>query len=122
MLGWLGFEFPCCSQIGYVGQVHVDGILSQFPPQLSDGFHEWSTLDVADGSANFCDDEIVVVLFSQQFDVSLNLVGDVWYHLNGFSQIVSVALFVDDSFVDSSCCQRVGLGSLNACEPFDQIL
>ena len=58
VLGGFGLQFVCRFQIGHIGEMHTHGITSELPAQLSDGFHEGGTLDVADGAAHFGDDEV----------------------------------------------------------------
>ena len=47
---------------------------------------------------------------------TFDLVRDVWHYLNGLSQIVAVALTVDDGLVDAPRGDAVVTRSLNACE------
>ena len=114
----LGLKLTRSAEVGHIGEVNVDGVLSQLPFELTYGLHERCALYVADGSANLGDDEIVMIFLSKQLDVALYLVGDVWHHLYGLAQVVAVSLFVNDRLVDASCGERVGLGRLYACEAF----
>ena len=112
----LGLQLSCCLKVRNVGKVYVYGALSEFPFQLSDSLQERRTLYVADCSSNLSDDEVVVVFLSEQFDVSLYLIGDMRYHLNGLSKIVAPALLVYHRFVYTSGCHGVGFRRLNAGE------
>ena len=103
-------------EVGHVSKVHADCALAEFPFQLTDSLHERCALDVADGTSDLCDDEVIVVLLSEELDIALDLIGDMRHHLDGLAQIVAAALLVDDALIDASCCQGVGFGSLNACE------
>ena len=85
---------------------------------FTDGLHERRTLDVADGSSDLRYYEVVMVFLSERLYVSLNLVGYVWHHLDGFSEIVATALLVDNSLVDASRSERVRLSGLYASEAF----
>ena len=96
--------------------MNADGILSQFPFQLSDGFQKRRTFNVADGSANFRNNKIIVVFFAQQLDASLDFVRNVWHHLYGLAQVVAVSFLVDDGFIDAARGQRVGPSRLYAGE------
>ena len=118
VLGRLGLQLASCFQIGHVGKVHIESILAQFPFQLSDGFHIWSTLYVAYSATNLCDDKVVVILLPQQFYIAFYLVGDVRNYLYGFAKIVATSFLVDNSLVDTSCSERVGLCCLDARESF----
>ena len=63
MLGGLRLQFVGCFQIGNVREMHADGIASQLPPELANGFHERRTLYVANGAADLCYDEVVLVVW-----------------------------------------------------------
>ena len=73
VLGGFGLQFVCRFQIGHIGEMHAHGVLAQLPAQLSDGFHEGGTLDVADGAAHFGDDEVDGVLFPWCLPLSILL-------------------------------------------------
>ena len=109
-------QFAGSLQVRHVGEVNTDGVAAHLPLHLADGLHERGTLDVADRAAYLGDDEVVVVFLSEQLDVALDLVGDVWHHLDGLAQIVAAALLVDDSLIDTPSGERVGLRRLNAGE------
>ena len=94
----------------------VNGALAQLPLELSNGFHVWSALNVANGSANLGNHEVVVVLLAEQLHVALNLVGYVRHHLNGLAQIVATALLVDNRLVYAAGCQRICFGGLDSGE------
>ena len=112
----LGLQLAGGFEVGHVSKVHADGTLAEFPFQLSDSLHEWRALDVTNGTSDFGNDEVVVVFLSEELDIALDLVSDMWHDLDGFAKIVAAALLVDDALINAPCCQRVGLGSLNACE------
>ena len=103
-------------EVGHISKVYADSALAEFPFQLTDCLHERCTLDVTDGTTDLRDDEVIVVLLPEELDIALDLVGDMWHHLDGLAQIVTATLLVDDALIDASCCQGVGFGSLNACE------
>ena len=135
MLCGLGLQFVGSLQIRHIGQVYTYGITSQLPPQLSDGFHERRTLNVADGTAHLCDDKVEglprplqgegrIKTISPSFGgieggsehPPFNLIRDVWHHLDGLAQIVSTAFAVDDGLVDTTCCYRVVSCCMYACK------
>ena len=113
----LGLQFPCSMQIGYIGQMHVDGILAQLPSQLSDGFQKGCTLDVAYGASYLGDDEVKFPVVSQQLDVALYLVGDVRNHLYGLAQVITPSLLFYHVLIDTPRGDVVGLGGLYSCKP-----
>ena len=116
VLGRLCLQLACCLQIRHIGKVNVDGVLAQFPFQLSDSFHVRGALYVADGSANLGNHEVIVILLAEQLHVALDLVGDVRHHLDGFAEIIATTLLVDDCLVDTTSGERIRFRSLNAGE------
>ena len=84
---------------------------------LTDGFHERGTLNVANGTTHLSDDEIQLLAFLVfTKHATLDLIGDMWHHLDGLSQVVAVTLTVNDRLVDASCCYRVVSCCVNASE------
>ncbi len=146
VLGGFGLQFVCRFQIGHIGEMHTYGIASELPAQLTDGFHEGGTLDVADGAAHFGDDEVeggpspqpspvmgretVRMALPIMGEMSVrtegvffsqhppfDFVGDVGNHLNGLSEIVAMTFAVDDGLVDAPCRDGVVAGCLYVGEP-----
>ena len=111
-----GFEFSCSSQIRNIGEVDANGILTQFPFELSDGFHERQALDVTNRSAYFSDDKIITAFFAEIKHIALDFVGDVRHHLDCFTQIVATAFFVNHTLVDATGSEIVVARSFDACE------
>ena len=93
--------------------MHAYGILSKFPFHLSYSLKIRSTLNVANSSTDFSNNEIIMVFLSEQLNVALNLVGNMRHDLNGLSQIISPSLLIDNSLINTSCSQRVRLSGLN---------
>ena len=105
VLSGLGLQLVGCLQIGYISKVYAYRIAPQLPAQLSDGFHKWRTLYVAYGAAHLCYHKVQLLLglvFAQH--AALNLVGDVWHHLDGLSQVVAVALAIYHRLIDATGC------------------
>ena len=117
MLSRLGFKLSCSLKIRHVCQVYIQGILTEFPFQLSDSFHIWCTLNVAYSTTYFRYHKVVATLLSQEFHVAFNLVGDVWNYLYGLSQVVAMAFLVNYCLVNPTSSQRIRLCGLNVCEP-----
>ena len=113
-----GLEFVGGFQIRHISEMHTHGIAPQLPFQLTDGFQERGTLDVADSTANLRNHEIIILLFTQILNLPFDFVGDMRDHLNGLSQVISAALLVNNRLVDTSCRHRIGARCLNACEAF----
>ena len=116
VLRGLGLKLASGVEVRHVGEVNVDGVASQFPLQLANGLHVRSALNVANGSTDLGNHEIVVLLLAEVLHVTLDLVGDMGHHLDGLAQIIATALLVDHGLIDTTRGQRVGLGGLNACE------
>ena len=77
MLGRLGLHFASRSDIGDVGQVDAQAVLPELPLELSYTFEEGEGFDIADGTTDLGDDEVVLLLEAKELDVALDLVGDV---------------------------------------------
>jgi hypothetical protein len=58
-------------------------ILPQFPFQLADAFYEWQRLNVAYRPADLGNNEVELILCSQQLYIPLDLIGDMRYNLHG---------------------------------------
>ena len=113
VLGGLGLELLGSADIGDIGQVHTDAAPAQFPTQLADGFNKRQCLDIADGTANLGDDEVILAGGSQQLDVALDLVGDVGDNLHRLAQVVAAALLIDDALIDTTGGDIVGTRGLD---------
>ena len=84
---------------------HVDeaGVFAaEFLAHLADGFEEGERFDVADGAADFDDDDIDVAGTSDLARGVLDFVGDVRDDLDGFAEVVAAALLGDDLLVDAA--------------------
>ena len=101
VLGGLGFELSGGGDEGDEGDVDEERVLAaMLLAHLADGFEEGKRFDVADGAADFADDDIDIVrdFFHRGFD----FVGDVRDDLHGFAEIVAAALLGDDLLVDAA--------------------
>ena len=116
MLCGLSLQLACSGDVWHVCEVEANGVSWHVPSQLSDGLKERQTLDVADGAAYFCDDEVIFACVAQSAHVFLYLVGDVRDDLDGASEIASATLTLHDVLVDASCGDVVGACGLYACE------
>ena len=116
MLGRLGLQFAGSLEIRHIGEVDADGILAQFPFQLSDSFQERGALDVANRATYLCDNEVIEPRFSEILDVVLYLVSDMRHHLYGLSEEIAMSLLVDYRLVDAACRHAVGSCGLDTGE------
>ncbi len=96
--------------------MYAEAVVAELPAQLAHSLEIWQRLDVAYGTADFCDDEIVVACVAKEFDVALDFVGDVRHYLYGLAQIVAAALLVDDGLIYSACSDIVGARSADVGE------
>ncbi len=118
VLRGLGLQLLCGGDVGDVGQVEAEAVLSQLPSELAYCLEEWQRLDVAHHAADLGDDEVKLAGAAELLDGALYLVGDVGHDLHRLAQVVAVALLVDDALVDASGGDVVGAGGLDVGEAF----
>ena len=119
MLGRLGLQFLGGTEVG--DQREVDGhavLLREFPLQLTDRFHEGLRLHVADGAADFGEDDVIVARLAEEEHPPLDFVRDVGDDLHGLAQVRALALAGYDGIVNPSGRHIVGLGGVDAEETF----
>ena len=114
MLSRLGLKFVGSLEIRHIGEMHAHRLVAKFPAKLTDGLKEWSTLDVANRTANLGDDEVELIIIAPHS--MLDLVGDVRNHLNGLAKIVATTLTVDDGLVDPASSDRIVARCADASE------
>ena len=115
VLGGLGFELAGGGDEGDQGDVDEERVFAAvLLAHLADGFEEGKRLDVADGAADFADDDIDIV--GDLFHGGLDLVGDVGNDLDGFAEIVAAALLGDDLLVDAAGGEVVVAGEAGVGE------
>src|SRR5258708_2290514 len=83
--------------------------------QLADGFQERQRLDVADGAADFDDDNVNA--FGNFLDGGFNFVSNVGDDLNGLAEVIAAALFGQNRFVDAAGGPVIVAGELGVREP-----
>lgn len=71
-----------------------DVVLSDFQPDLPDGFQERLALDVAGRTADLGDDDIRFGALGKVVDIALDLVGNMGNDLHGLAQVGALALLV----------------------------
>ena len=99
VLHGLGLELARRSDVRHQGQVHVDGVVAaDVLPELAHGLEERLALDIADGAADFHDEDVDVL--GGCANRGLDLVRDVRNNLHRAPQIVAAALLGDDRAVD----------------------
>ena len=95
----LGFQFAGGGDVWHQRKVHEDDVFrAELEAHLADGFEEWERFDVADGTADFDQDDVHT--FGNFAEGGFNFIGDVRDDLDGLAQIIATAFFGDDGFVD----------------------
>ena len=87
---------------------------AELESHLADGFQERKGLDVADGAADFHDDDVHAL--GNFLDRCFNLVGDVRNDLDGLAEEIAAALFGQNGFVDAAGGPVVVAGKLGVGE------
>ena len=102
VLGGFGLDFAGGLQVWDERQVNVEDVCAaDIMPELADGLKERLAFDVADGAADFGDDDVDVV--GGDFgDGGLYLVGDVRDDLDGGAEVLAAALAGDNGFIDAA--------------------
>ena len=97
----LVFSSPAVGMNGHQREVHEDYIFgAQLEAHLADGFEEWKRFDVANGAADFDQDDVHA--FGHFAEGGFDFVGDVRDDLHGFAEIIAAAFFGDDGFVEAA--------------------
>ncbi len=118
VLGRLRLEFAGRGQLGEQRHVDVQHVLAaDVLAHLADGFEERQAFDVADGPADFDDDDIRIALAGDALDALLDLVRDVRNDLDGPAEVVAAALLGDDRLVDPTRRHVAELGQVLVDEP-----
>ena len=100
VLGRLGLQLLRCGDVWHEGDVDEHDVLpSDVVPELADGLQEGKALDVTDGPPDLGDHDIDILLANPTYSV-LDLIGDVWDHLDRVPQIVPPALLLDHGQID----------------------
>ena len=73
---------------------------TELKAHLADGFEERERFDIADGSANFYEDDVYA--FGDFAEGGFNFIGDVRDYLDCLAEIIAAALFGDDGFVEAA--------------------
>src|SRR5918992_2656703 len=116
VLGRLRLELTRGSDIRYERQVDEDRVLAaDVVAELANGLEKRLRLDVADGSADFDDDD--VVLGSDAADRGLDLIGDVRDDLHRGTEELATSLLGDHVQVDAAGRDVVCLGERPVDEP-----
>src|SRR5262249_9476336 len=100
VLGRLGLQLTGRGQVGHQRHVQVEAVVpADLVAYLPDGFEERQRLDVADRTPDLGDHHVrratVVVRRGHRPDPGLDLVGDVWDHLDRFAQVFPAPLLGD---------------------------
>ena len=112
----LGLQLAGCCEVGYIGEVYAEGVAAELELELAYTLHVGQRFDVAHSTTNLGDDEVELRLGAERLHVALDFVGDVGYHLYSLAVVLAATLTVDNTLVDTSCSDVVGLGHVHAEE------
>jgi len=113
----LGFEFSAGWEIWKECEMNEGTVsASKLPFELTNRLNIRKSLDIADGSANFCDNNIVLRV--ELFHTCRNLIGDMWDNLHGFSVKHILTFFFNHGFIYFSCGDRVFLRDRSSKKAF----
>ena len=118
VLGGLRLQFAGRRQEGHVGKVHDGGLVLHLPFQLAHRLYIRQRFDVAHGTANFGNHEVIVRLFGHEQDAPLDFVRNVRNHLHGAAQVFAAAFLFNDRLVDFTRRHVVGARGAHVREPF----
>ncbi len=117
MLRRLGLKLARRLDVGQQGQVDEDRMAArQLVAELADGLEKRQPLDVADGAADFDQDEIRALVAAE--NELLDGVGDVRHHLHRAAQIVAAPLGREHVLIDAPRGDVVVPPSRDAGEAF----
>ncbi len=115
MLGGLGFQLAGRGDEGNQRDVNEKRVLrAKFEAHLADGFEKGKRFDIANGAADFDDDDVDA--FGDFLDGGFDFVGNVRNDLNGLPKVVAAALFGENGFVDAAGGPVVVAGELGVRE------
>ena len=115
VLRGLALQFAGGSDVGDEGDVDVAGVgAAEVGAHLADGLEEGQALDVADRTANLCDEDVVA--FGGIDDARFDLVCDVGDDLDGGAQVFTAPLLGDDGVVDAARREVVEPGHAGGAE------
>ena len=119
VLRGLGFVFSAGLQVGYQGDVDIQGVLpADLQAHLADRLDERLALNVADGTADFGDHDIRVGFFGYAVNEALDLIRNMGNRLYGASQVAAFPFLPDDVRVDLAGGQVGVLVQVLIDEPF----
>lgn len=101
VLGWLGLKLLACTEIRDESKVDEHCAVTEFPLELANSLDEGKALDVADGTTNLSDYDIVLMVRAHEHDAALYLVGDVRDDLDSLAKIVATTLLLDDTLINT---------------------
>jgi len=78
---------------------------------LANGFEEGKRFDVANGAADFDDDNVDT--FGDSFEAAFNFVGDVGDYLDGLAEVIAAAFLGENGFVNAATGPVIVAGELD---------
>ena len=77
-------------------------VLLKFPTYLAHSFYVRQGLNITNGSANFCNYNIILTGFTEHEHAVFYLIGNVRNYLDSFTQKSTFALFINNGLVNST--------------------
>ena len=109
LLRGLGLQFAGGLNERHERAMQEDNVLTaRVVLELAECFEEGQAFDVAGGATDFGDENVDAIAPFE--DAVFDFVRDVRDHLDGLTEVVTAAFFLDDSFVDLTGAQAVEAG------------
>ncbi len=101
MLRWLRLEFARSRNVRHQCEMDIDRAVAwQFITELTNGFKERHGFDIANRTADFAQDEVIIIIAFK--DKVFDFISDVWNDLNCRAEIIATAFFFDDITVNAT--------------------
>ena len=70
---------------------------------LTDSFKERQAFNIADGTADLCNNKISIIITANTVNTLFDFIGDMRDYLHCTSQIIAPAFFIDNGQIDLTC-------------------
>ena len=101
VLGRLGFELTCSSYIRNKCYMDIQDVVTvNFFFYLTDSFKERQAFNIADGTADLCNNKISIIITANAVNALFDFISNVRDYLHCTSQIIAPAFFIDNGQID----------------------